>query len=732
LTSTLSLKDGPRTVRTAHLKTRRESKEKKMSWKKYLFLGIFIVAALIVGAYILLSTYNYNSLKPRIVAAVKNATGRDLVLGEKIKLKFGLSPALVLGNIAFQNAPWGSRPEMITVKRLEVQVALLPLILGHIDVKRFVLIQPDILIETNRSGVSNLPFDAKQESASSPAETSPPSGGHLELPALSVADVEIEQANVTYRDGKTGKSYTVQISRLSASAAGADSPIGLRLNSVYSGKPLEIAGTAGTWVAITSRQECPLDLSGRFGEIHMAVKGSIKDLLDPRHIDLQLQAKAKDLQDLKPYVGDPLASQGPFETQFRITSPSYHIYRVSDLKAALGQSDLSGSAEADLSKERPVLSAVLGSKTLDLRPFLARKGGEAGIGQARDSSSNMIFSSTPFPLGSLRRADVTVKAKAEKVLLQDLVINSMSTDMEIKDGHLKINPILATVGGGGLNASFDLEPEGTSALVKADLKLEQADVGRIMKDLGKEELLQGRLSGHVDVSGQGDSEAGVMSTLNGRLVLTMGSGRIYKRYIDLLGGDISSNLLQLLNPFKKQADYTTVDCLVAGFNIRDGMATTTALVVDTDEMSVIGDGDVNLRNEELDISLKPLPKGGSGSGIPGMPNLSLGQLVRPFKLAGTLAHPSLGIDTTQAVETVAKAIGGIALLGPLGILGTLATGSPAQKNLCQIATEAAQQGIKLSVAEGKNQGKGVAGEAAQGLEQGLGEIGKGIEGLFGK
>jgi hypothetical protein len=369
---------------------------------------------------------------------------------------------------------------------------------------------------------------------------------------------------------------------------------------------------------------------------------------------------------------------------------------------------------------------------LDLRPLLAKKGRETGKREAQGRSSDKIFSNTPFPLGSLRNADVTIKAKAEKVLLRDLVINSMSTDVEIKDGHLKINPILASVGGGALNASFDLEPEGTSALVKADLKLEQADVGLIMKDLGKEELLEGSLSGHVDASGKGDSEAGVMSTLNGRLVLTMGSGRIYNRYLDLLGGDISSNLLQLLNPFKKQADYTAVDCLVAGFNIRDGVATTTALVVDTDDMSVIGDGDVNLRNEELDISLKPVPKGGSGSGIPGMPNLSLGELVRPFKLAGTLAHPSLGIDTAQAVETVAKAIGGIALLGPAGILGTLATGSSVQKNLCQVATEAAQKGIKLSVVEEKTRGKGVAGEAAQGLEQGLGEIGKGIEGLFGK
>lgn len=97
------------------------------------------------------------------------------------------------------------------------------------------------------------------------------------------------------------------------------------------------------------------------------------------------------------------------------------------------------------------------------------------------------------------------------------------------------------------------------------------------------------------------------------------------------------------------------------------VAATTAFALDTNEMSVIGEGDVNLRTEEIDLSLNPVPKKGIGTGLADGLSLSLGELARPLKLAGTLAHPSLGIHATRAAETTVKAIGSIALFGPAGI-----------------------------------------------------------------
>ena len=149
----------------------------------------------------------------------------------------------------------------------------------------------------------------------------------------------------------------------------------------------------------------------------------------------------------------------------------------------------------------------------------------------------------------------------------------------------------------------------------------------------------------------------------------------------------------MINPFKKESPFTPVSCIVCGFKIGHGKAETTALVVNSDYMSVVGNGTINLRTEGLDINLKPIPKEGIETGIAGTVNLSLGELTRPFELAGTLAHPSLGIDLTQTAIAAGKALGGFMLLGPVGLGAALLGSSSGEKQLCPLR-RAAQQGVE--------------------------------------
>jgi uncharacterized protein involved in outer membrane biogenesis len=75
-----------------------------------------LLIAIIVAAYLILSTYDYNKFKPRIAKVVEDATGRKLTLAGDIDLEVGLSPTLVVEDVSFQNATWGSRPELAKLK----------------------------------------------------------------------------------------------------------------------------------------------------------------------------------------------------------------------------------------------------------------------------------------------------------------------------------------------------------------------------------------------------------------------------------------------------------------------------------------------------------------------------------------------------------------------------------------------------------------------------------------
>ena len=52
---------------------------------------------------------------------------------------------------------------MIRAKQIEVQLALIPLIKGNINVKRLILLNPDLMIEINTSGKTNLEFDLPEQ-----------------------------------------------------------------------------------------------------------------------------------------------------------------------------------------------------------------------------------------------------------------------------------------------------------------------------------------------------------------------------------------------------------------------------------------------------------------------------------------------------------------------------------------------------------------------------------------
>ncbi|MEJ2040968.1 MAG: hypothetical protein P8X55_18880, partial [Desulfosarcinaceae bacterium] len=86
---------------------------------------------------------------------------------------------------------------------------------------------------------------------------------------------------------------------------------------------------------------------------------------------------------------------------------------------------------------------------------------------------------------------------------------------------------------------------------------------------------------------------------------------------------------------------------------------------------VVGDGQVNLKNERLDIALKPVSRGGIG--IPGLAQLNLGTgpLAESFKLGGTLSEPAIELNKSATAFTLGKAIGGMLLLGPAGLASAL-------------------------------------------------------------
>jgi hypothetical protein len=182
-----------------------------------------------------------------------------------------------------------------------------------------------------------------------------------------------------------------------------------------------------------------------------------------------------------------------------------------------------------------------------------------------------------------------------------------------------------------------------------------------------------------------------------------------------------------MNPFDEKAEHTAINCFVKRIEIKDGLADVRALVFDTDPVSFIGNGTVNLKTEALDIALKPHAKKGAGIGGVGKGAVSVGELLKPFKIGGTLARPTLAIDPAAAAAMAGKVAGGVATFGTAGIAAALLSRSAGDQNPCEAALETAAQGEQGATTSPP----GSAGASAtQGIPKGAEEAGKALKKLF--
>ena len=114
-----------------------------------------LVVVAIIAVVIVISQIDVSEYKELALTKVEEATGRKASIDGELDFSISLNPAIVAEGIRFANADWGSRPDMAIIKRIEVQVALLPLLSGEIEIQRFALIEPDVLLEKNKAGKGN-------------------------------------------------------------------------------------------------------------------------------------------------------------------------------------------------------------------------------------------------------------------------------------------------------------------------------------------------------------------------------------------------------------------------------------------------------------------------------------------------------------------------------------------------------------------------------------------------
>jgi AsmA protein len=310
-----------------------------------LIAAVAVIVLAVGGGAVFLAQFNPNTLKPRIIEAVKRATGRDLTLNGKIGLKFSFWPTIRMKDVAFANPPGFSRPEMARLQSMELELGLLPLLSSRIEIDHLLLVHPDILLETTATGQHNWVITPEVSPEGAPAfQPGTPSGPKTRT-AVSVNTIRIKDGTIAYRDDATGKVTSLGIPKLDATSASPDSPLHLDTDAVYNGIAFNLTADTGSLTRLrepAATSPWPVKLALTIGAAKLTADGTITDPLQGKGYQLAVTGTVPDAAALTPllqgYVPPPL-----HDVSFaaRIADAGGKFPDVSTLTLHVGASDVS-------------------------------------------------------------------------------------------------------------------------------------------------------------------------------------------------------------------------------------------------------------------------------------------------------------------------------------------------------------------------------------------------------
>lgn len=311
---------------------------------------VIILAVLVIlpvaGLAIFLATFDLNGQRPRIEAAVQDATGRKLELLGPIGLAVSLTPTLTVRDAHFANMPGGSRPEMASIRALDVQLAILPLLSNRIEVKRLELDGADILLETDAQGRPNWVF-APAGQPQPPAQPAEPKKGGA-LPGLAVGRIAITNAVLAYRDGRTRETRTVEVASLELRQKPSDGTLELAGDLSVERQKVTLAGAFGALSDLTRSnlpQPWPMRLTVEALGARLGLEGSIARPAEGKGWRVALNGRVPELARLAALMpGAQIPALRNIELAVAAADSGAVLPEISDLRLTIGESDLAATA----------------------------------------------------------------------------------------------------------------------------------------------------------------------------------------------------------------------------------------------------------------------------------------------------------------------------------------------------------------------------------------------------
>lgn len=638
-----------------------------------------MVGAFVLALALFIAVFDWNWFRGPLERYLSESSGRPVTIGY-LDVDLALRPRVTISDIAIGNAEWaGDRPLGI-LRELMFSVSVPSLFTNKIVLPHVRLTEGEVNLLRDKEGRANWQLRKKSDE---------PSTRTVDVQSLALID-----ASLSYRDA---------IQDIDAHARGesrVDGPYEQRMTfgGKWHGNPFEGTADIGNVLALRDLKDpFPLRLALRFARTSINAEGQVADIKNLGHVDAKVSISGPSLGALYPTLPLALPDTPPYRVAGRLVRDG-EVYSYTGFSGVIGNTDMAGDARYERRNPRPMLTATLKSRSLDLADLgpligLAPRAAPSPPSSAPKTTptpakaapaklpAGKVFPDNDFNLQKLNAMDADVQLSAATLKIPEQIpLENFSTHVKLNGGVLVLDPMNFGVAGGNLVSTVTLDARNNPIAAKASIDLRRVRLGQLFPTIETiKNTSTGSVGAQIRLAGRGNSIADMMATADGTMNFGMAGGRVSELgvwLVNLYGGQLIPLLFGGDRP-------TQIRCGAAAFTVDDGLATMGLFVFDTDESNISGHGTVDLGKEELDITLEPRPK-----------KAGILSLRGPVHISGTFRDVHFGVSG----QTLGRGLGavGLGLVNPLLALIPLVETGPGQNADCQSVLGSVSGAVKQS------------------------------------
>ncbi|KTT74110.1 AsmA family protein [Sphingomonas endophytica] len=620
-------------------------------WKRIARYVVIGAVAAIAAIWLVLFVTKGRFLRGPFQNVVGKLTHRTVTVGGDFQLYFApLKIKFVAEKLAISNPGWATRPHLFTADRIDTRIAPLSLLFGKRRLYWLDLTNGAVDLEWNRAHDRNTWTFGESKG-----------GKPLDLPRIDRATVVGTQ--VRYLDPRMRLLAQVKLDTIRSTDARIGQAVGVTGDGRLRDTPFTVVARLLSPDATVARGRNQLVLRARAAGNTIDVAGTLPSIAAIENVPLAVKARGRNLSTLLDIIGVAIPNTRRYTLNAQLVQ-SGQEYAFTRLRGRFGDSDVAGRLTIT-NGERLHLDSALTTRTLDIidaapfigyNPDIVAEKGAVAAAAATGAAPARILPDAALPIATMQRFDADLKWHIDRVRSKRLPIGDIDLVLDLERGRLALSPLTMAMARGKLATDLVFDTRQRPSAVSYDVRLAPTPLGRLLAGYGVAESgTTGTVRGRIQLQGRGDTIHDSLSTSGGRIAFVIPGGTLWTRNVQLAEIDLGTFVQKMFEDELKEP--VRMNCGLVAFTVRNGVAATDPILIDTQKNVILGNGGFSFRTEALDLAFRADSK-----------KFSLFSGQSPVGVKGYFASPSLDVISPQLVARAGAGLGLALVATPVAAL----------------------------------------------------------------